>query len=170
VSVISFEDDFDDEIKDSNRIFIAHIHSEEAEHPVQATSTVLKRLAEAFTKNSKATSFRYAVRSSLHEFEDIFSEGAFNHLPKCRKWDHTIELKSEPSSGFQEAYPMSPEEQKELDTFREDTLAIGCIRHSKSPIGAPVFFIKKKDRKLCFVQDYRTCKGDLGKLRSLHLS
>src|SRR3979490_2805168 len=49
---------------------------------------------------------------------------------------------------------MSPEEQKELDAFFEDALATGHIWHSKLPIGTPVFFIQKKDRKLHFVQDY----------------
>jgi hypothetical protein len=50
---------------------------------------------------------------------------------------------------------MSPKEQRELDAFLEEALATGRIRHSKSPIGAPVFFIKKKDGKLRFIQDYR---------------
>src|SRR3981189_2885876 len=150
-----FDDGFDDEIEDSDRIFVAHIHGEDAEHFVRAASTVSQCLAEAFTKNSKVTSFRNAVPSSLHEFEDIFSEGTFDHLPKRRKWDHAIELKREPSPGFRKVYPMSPEEQTELDAFLEKALATGRIRHSKSPIGAPVFFIKKKDGRLRFVQDYR---------------
>src|SRR3981189_3164136 len=149
------DDGFDDEIEDSDRIFVAHIHGEEAEHFIRAASTVSQRLAEAFTKNSKATSFRDAIPSSLHEFEDVFSKGAFDHLPKRRKWDHAIELEREPSPGFRKVYPMSPEEQRELDAFLEEALATGRIRHSKSPIGAPVFFIKKKDGKLRFVQDYR---------------
>jgi hypothetical protein len=34
------------------------------------------------------------------------------------------------------------------------TLATGHIRQSKSPLGVLVFFIKKKDGKLRFVQDY----------------
>jgi hypothetical protein len=51
---------------------------------------------------------------------------------------------------------MSPKEQIELDTFLQDALDTGRIRHSKLPIGAPVFFIKKKDGKLGFVQDYCT--------------
>jgi hypothetical protein len=42
-----------------------------------------------------------------------------------------------------------------MDAFLEEALATGCIRQSKSPLGAPVFFIKKKDGKICFVQDYR---------------
>jgi hypothetical protein len=86
-------------------------------------STVLQRLAEAFTQNSKATFFRDAVPSSLHEFEDIFSEGAFDHLPKRRKWDHAIKVEREPLAEFQKIYPMSPKEQKELDAFLKDALA-----------------------------------------------
>src|SRR3981189_2177844 len=104
-----FDDGFDDEIEDSDRIFVAHILGEDDEHFVRAASTVSQRLAEAFTKNSKATSFRDGVPASLHEFEDVFSEGAFDHLPKRRKWDHAIELEREPSPGFRKVYPMSPE-------------------------------------------------------------
>jgi hypothetical protein len=43
----------------------------------------------------------------------------------------------------------------EIDAFLEEALATGRIRQSKSPLGAPVFFIKKKDGKLRFIQDYR---------------
>jgi hypothetical protein len=42
-----------------------------------------------------------------------------------------------------------------MDAFLEEALATGRIRQSKSFLGAPVFFIKKKDGKLRFVQDYR---------------
>jgi hypothetical protein len=35
-------------------------------------------------------------------------------------------------------------EQTEMDTFLEEVLATGHIRQSKSPLKAPVFFIKKK--------------------------
>jgi hypothetical protein len=45
--------------------------------------------------------------------------------------------------------------QMEMDTFLKEALATGRIRQSKLPLGAPVFFIKKKDRKLHFIQDYR---------------
>jgi hypothetical protein len=51
---------------------------------------------------------------------------------------------------------MSLQEQDELDAFLEEALSTGRIHPSKSPIGAPVFFVKKKDRKLCFVQDYHS--------------
>ena len=45
-------------------------------------------------------------------------------------------------------------EQKELDTFLEENLHTRRICPSKSPIAAPVFFIKKKDSSLQLVQDY----------------
>jgi hypothetical protein len=46
-----------------------------------------------------------------------------------------------------------------MDVFLEKALATGCIRQSKSPLRAPVFFIKKKSRKLHFVQDYQALKA-----------
>jgi hypothetical protein len=51
-------------------------------------------------------------------------------------------------------YPLAPSEQKELDTFLEENLETGQIRLSKSLMSSPVFFIKKKDGSLHFVQDY----------------
>jgi len=45
-------------------------------------------------------------------------------------------------------------EQKELDAFLEENLHTGQICPSKSPMAAPVFFIKKKDGSLQLVQDY----------------
>jgi hypothetical protein len=50
---------------------------------------------------------------------------------------------------------MTLTEQTEMDAFLEEALATGHIRQSKSPLGAPVFFIKKTDGNLRFVQDYR---------------
>jgi hypothetical protein len=50
---------------------------------------------------------------------------------------------------------MTLTEQTEMDTVLEEALATGRIRQSKSPLGALAFFIKKKDGKLRFVQDYR---------------
>ena len=40
------------------------------------------------------------------------------------------------------------------DAFLEENLYTRWIQPSKSPIAAPMFFIKKKDSLLCLVQDY----------------
>ncbi|GJF00975.1 RNA-directed DNA polymerase [Phanerochaete sordida] len=50
---------------------------------------------------------------------------------------------------------MFPIETDELKRFLEDALAKGYVVPSKSPIASFVFFIKKKDGKLRFVQDYQ---------------
>src|SRR5258708_39016987 len=52
-------------------------------------------------------------------------------------------------------FPLSPAEQKELDAFLRENLANRRIHLSKSLIGAPVFFVKKKEGSLRLVQDYR---------------
>jgi hypothetical protein len=116
---------------------------------------VSRRLAEAFAKNSKPKDFHDIVPTSLHPYADVFSETTFDSLPECCEWDHTIELECEPLPRFHKVYSMTLMEQTEMDTFLEEALATGHIRQSKSPLRAPVFFINKKDRKLCFVQDYR---------------
>ena len=41
-----------------------------------------------------------------------------------------------------------------MTAFLEENLCTRQIRPSKSPIVAPVSFIKKKDGSLCLVQDY----------------
>jgi len=88
------------------------------------------------------------------EFQSVFAKEDFDILPEHHKWDHTIELipRAEPKSS--KVYPLSPLEQAELDAFLEENLHTGRIRPSKSPIAAPVFFIKKKDGSLRLVQDY----------------
>jgi hypothetical protein len=52
-------------------------------------------------------------------------------------------------------YPMSLNEQAELNKFLQENLKKGYIHLSKSPMASPVFFVKKKDGKLHFVLDYR---------------
>jgi hypothetical protein len=47
------------------------------------------------------------------------------------------------------------------------TPGIRCIGQSKSPLGALVFSIKKKDGKLCFIQDYRALNDITRKNRYL---
>jgi hypothetical protein len=153
-------DDLDSEVNDftieeDNRVFMAMVNPVDPQHFVRALSMVSRCLAEAFSKNSKPKDFEDIVPTFLHTYADVFSETAFDSLPECRKWDHAIELEREPSPGFHKVYPMTLTEQTEMDAFLEEALATGCIRQSKSPLGAPVFFIKKKDEKLRFIQDYR---------------
>ena len=84
----------------------------------------------------------------------MFSKESFDELPEQKQWNHVIDLKPESQPFSMKVYPMSLIEQKELDDFLEENLSSGCIHPSKSLMASPVFFVKKKDGKLRFVQDY----------------
>src|SRR5258708_2471361 len=96
-----------------------------------------------------------AIPECYKDFADIFSEEAFAHLPPRKAWDHSIELHPDTKLPRGRTFPLSPTEQKELDEFLRENLVNGRICPSKSLIGAPVFFVKKKEGSLCLVQDYR---------------
>jgi hypothetical protein len=141
---LAFDDDLDSEvdnftIEEDDHVFMAMVHLVDPHHFFHASSMVSRCLAEAVAKNSKPKGFEDIVPTSLHTYAEIFSEMAFD---------------SEPSPRFRKVYLMTLTEQTEMNAFLEETLATGHIRQSKSPLGDPVFFIKKKDRKLHFVQDY----------------
>jgi len=153
------EDDTDhaeapDEIEEGDRVFMTTVY--DREEFVRASSTTSQRLSEAFAKNSgPPKSFRESVPKAFHDFEDVFSKESFDELPDRKPWDHAIELELGAKTSSTKVYPLSPNEQEQLDAFIEENLASGRIRPSKSPMAAPVFVIKKKDGSLCLVQDYR---------------
>lgn len=140
------------EHEDSDRLFIAMLHPREE---VNATSTASQRFAEEASKVKKEESLEDIVPKEYHDFEDVFSKTSFDELPAKKPWDHAIELKA----GFEprncKLYPLSTNEQEQLDEFLEENLKSGRIRPSKSPMASPVFFVKKKDGSLRLVQDYR---------------
>ena len=70
---------------------------------------------------------------------------------------------------------MSLIEQNKLNEFLEENWSSGRIQPSKSLMASPMFFIKKKDGKLRFIQDYRklnamTVKNTYPLLRSVTLT
>jgi len=114
-----------------------------------------QKLAEEARRSAEAQREPFILPNCVRGFESVFAKEDFDILPEHRQWDHAIELVpgSEPKSS--KVYPLSPVEQKELNVFLEENLHTGQICPSKSPMAAPVFFIKKKDGSLQLVQDYR---------------
>ena len=85
----------------------------------------------------------------------VFSKKVARQYPEPHIWDHAIELKpGVPALIPGKVYQLSQDKQKALLEFVQDQQAKGYIHPSKSPYAAP-FFIKKKDRRLHPVQDYR---------------
>src|SRR5258708_7824066 len=124
------------------------------EEPLWATLPPSQRLAEE-AQAQQACLSGSAILEQYKDFADVFLEEAFAHLPPCKAWDHAIDLHHDAKLPRGRMFPLSPAEQKELDEFLRENLANRCIHPSKSPIGAPVFFIKKKEGSLHLVQDYQ---------------
>jgi len=116
------------------------------------TSQCLAERARCSKETQAATT---PLPTYVAEFQSMFAKEDFDILPEHRKWDYAIELIPGVEPKLSKVYPLSPLEQTELDTFLEKNLHTGRIQPSKSPIAAPVFFIKKKDGSLRLVQDYR---------------
>jgi RNase H-like domain found in reverse transcriptase/Reverse transcriptase (RNA-dependent DNA polymerase) len=96
------------------------------------------------------------IPSHYCTFSRVFSEEASHEFPPSRPWDHAIELKpGAPATLPGKLIPLSQAEQEELRKFVKEHMSRGTIWPSKSPYKARFFYIKKKDRKLRPVQDYR---------------
>ena len=86
----------------------------------------------------------------------VFTEEESQRLPQHTVWDHAIELLPGAPHTFPGwLLPLTQAEIAETHKFIEEHLERNTIQKSISPYAANFFFFKKKDGKLCPVQDYR---------------
>lgn len=88
-------------------------------------------------------------------YKDVFDKGQADKLPEHRQFDHAIQLSSDKVPPAGPIYALSPREREELMAYLRENLDKGFIRESRSPAGAPVLFVKKKDGSLRLCVDYR---------------
>jgi hypothetical protein len=120
-----------DNYEPGDRIFATWLHPKPIPTHVRATTSVSTQLAEAHAWNSNKMSFRDLVPEMLHEFKDVFSKESFDTLLERCQWDHAIKLNTDdPHLPCSKVYPMSLDEQAELDTFLDKALQTGRIRPS----------------------------------------
>jgi len=143
------------EYEQGDRLFMTRVLPKPTAEELRAASTTSQKLAEGAHRSTEAQREPFTLPNCIRGFESIFAKEDFDILLEHRQWDYAIKLilGSEPKSS--KVYPLSPVEQKELDAFLEENLRTRRICPSKSPMAAPVFFIKKKDGSLRLVQDYR---------------
>jgi hypothetical protein len=111
-----------------------------------ASMNIAMELAIKVNEKKEKKPWREVVTEYLYDF---FKKTNFDELSPHGSWDHAIEIL--PGSEHQlncKIYPLSLDEQGQLDKFLEEQLCTGQIRASKSPMASPFFFIKKKDGKL----------------------
>lgn len=122
---------------------------------VLAGYTYSTEIAEAAAKDKPIRTMEEMVPEEYREYLSVFSKTDSERLPDHKPHDHAIELIPEAKGFHAKVYPLSKNEQEELDKFLAENLRKGYIRPSKSPMASPFFFVKKKDGTLRPVQDYR---------------
>jgi len=130
-----------------DQLFLTRLLPEPAQVNLQAMAMISQRLTEGARHSVETQATTAQLPTYVMEFWSVFAED-FNILPEHRKWDHAIELTSRAEPKSPKVYLLSLLEQEELDAFLEENLHTRQIWPSKSPIVAPVFFIKKKDGSL----------------------
>ena len=89
------------------------------------------------------------------EFKIVFEKQQADKLPKHRKYDMSIELIPGSQLYYGPIYSLTAKELKALKEYIKENLKKGFIRKSKSPAGAPVLFVMKRDGTLRLCVDYR---------------
>lgn len=91
----------------------------------------------------------------LEEFHDCFPDQLPEGLPPERAINHEIEVESSSTPPSRPPFRLPKPQLDELQRQLEELLRLGYIQPSKSPYGAPVFFVKKSDGSLRLVCDWR---------------
>ena len=98
---------------------------------------------------------QHELRELLNSYTDQFPAKLPQRLPPKRDVDHEIELRPGASPPLSSPCRLPKPELGELQTQLTSLQEKGFIEPSKSPFGAPVFFVKKSDGFLRMVYDWR---------------
>ncbi|GJU59652.1 putative reverse transcriptase domain-containing protein [Tanacetum coccineum] len=90
----------------------------------------------------------------VREFPEVFPED-LPSLPPVRQVEFQIDLIPGATPVARAPYRLAPSEMQELSNQLQELADRGFIRPSTSPWGAPVLFVKKKDRSFRMCIDYR---------------
>ena len=91
----------------------------------------------------------------LKSYRDVFPDELPPGLPPSREVDHRIELTPGAVPPSRPTFRLSATELVELKKQLEELVKAGFIQPSKSPFGAPILFVKKKDGTMRMCVDYR---------------
>ena len=105
-------------------------------------------IAESSEKSS-------VLSEKYKEYRDVFEKKNADTLPQHRPYDCGIDLQEGTQPPFGPIYSLSQNELAALREYLDENLAKNFIQHSKSPTGAPILFVKKKDGSLRMCRDYR---------------
>ena len=107
------------------------------------------------SKPATKSFYQAKVDELCQEFADVLPADLPNELPPQREIDHKIDLEPGHPPPSRPTYRLSYQELDILKKQLMELLEKGFIQPSKSPFGAPILFVKKKDGSLRMCIDYR---------------
>jgi len=95
-----------------------------------------------------------SIPEEYHEYANVFSKSKVETLAPHCPYDLQIDLEKDSYPPVGTIYFLSKFEQEALKEFIDENLTNGFIHSTLSPHGAPVLFVKKKDRSLWLCVDF----------------
>jgi len=108
-----------------------------------------------YAQKDESMECELARKEMLESYRSVFPTELPDGLPPRRDIDHRIEVLPGSTPPSRATYRMSPTELDELKKQLDELTRAGFIQPSKSPYGAPVLFVKKKDGSMRMCVDYR---------------
>ena len=137
------------ELLDTNedQLILVHVYALHDDGVDDSYSYSVQSVSEAqYSEKSK---------SMIDRFKDVFPDDLPKELPPKRSSDFRIQLKEGAKPVTRPPYRMSSVELSELKKQLDDLIEHGFIVPSKSPYGAPILFVRKKDGSTRMCMDYR---------------
>jgi hypothetical protein len=133
-----------------------HIPTEQCNPITHALNSISGTQNEQASVASSSKNSLDGVRARLlARYRDVFPEELPSGLPPSREVDHKIELTPGSVPPSRPIIRLSATELDELKKQLEELVKAGFIQPSKSPFGAPILFVKKKDGTMRMCVDYR---------------
>ncbi|RYC53832.1 hypothetical protein CHU98_g12376, partial [Xylaria longipes] len=95
------------------------------------------------------------ITERFPHLKEFFQYEKASILPHSSRGDLAIELEENTTPPHYPIYPLAQDELEELRKWLAEMIKNGKIRKSKSPAGAPILFVPKKDGTLRLCVDYR---------------
>ena len=96
------------------------------------------------------------IPAKYSNFSNVFSSDSAAELPEHNGInDHPINLLDNKQLLYGPIYSLGSVELETLKIYIKANLASGFIRPFKSPVGAPIQFVQKKNGSLCLCINYR---------------
>jgi hypothetical protein len=111
-------------------------------------------LHKPLNKHVNGNGMNEMVGKLLEEYLDVFLANLLG-LPPAKEINHAIDLMSDAKLVFRAPYQLPFAKYGNLEQKLNDLTNKGYIKHNKSPWGAHVLFMKKKDGTLRLCVDYR---------------